>query len=189
MNVRSPVPISVGVDPRRSALVRRPLRGAIAIATTWLAVAGLALVLPSVACGPTQALTPREPTRCTFQNVDLTIVASKSINPTTTGEPRPVVVRVYQLKNDVRIRNVDFEEVWLRDKAALGDDLVQVGEVPIYPFSRTEVRFQRDEILMGGPQMTVGGRLVGLSTRLTDLYYRLFVDRAAAVEVMRDLGA
>lgn len=51
------------------------------------------------------------------------------------------------------------------------------------------VRFQRDEILMGGPQMTIGGRLVGLSTRLTDLYYRLFVDRAAAVEVMRDLGA
>ncbi len=51
------------------------------------------------------------------------------------------------------------------------------------------VRFQRDEILMGGLHMTIGGRLVGLSTRLTDLYYRLFTDRTAALDVLRDLGA
>ena len=51
------------------------------------------------------------------------------------------------------------------------------------------VRFQRAEVLMGGPQMTIGGRLVGLSTRLTDLYYRLFTDRTAALDVLRDLGA
>lgn len=50
------------------------------------------------------------------------------------------------------------------------------------------VRFQRDEMLMGGLQMIVGGRLVGLSTRLTDLYYRWFTDRTAAVDALRDLG-
>ncbi|MBP7686909.1 MAG: SDR family NAD(P)-dependent oxidoreductase [Thermoflexales bacterium] len=51
------------------------------------------------------------------------------------------------------------------------------------------VRFRRDEVLLGGLHMTIGGRLVGLSSKLTDLYYRWFVNRAAALEAMRDLGA
>jgi short-subunit dehydrogenase len=51
------------------------------------------------------------------------------------------------------------------------------------------VRFRRDEVLMGGLHMTIGGRLVGLSARLTDLYYRWFTDRTAAVDALRDLGA
>jgi short-subunit dehydrogenase len=51
------------------------------------------------------------------------------------------------------------------------------------------VRFQRNEVLMGGLQMIVGGRLVGLSTRLTDLYYRWFTDRTAALAALRNLGS
>lgn len=51
------------------------------------------------------------------------------------------------------------------------------------------VRFRRDETLMGGPLIIIGGHLVGLSSRLIDLYYRWFSDRAAAVEALRDLGA
>jgi short-subunit dehydrogenase len=51
------------------------------------------------------------------------------------------------------------------------------------------VRFRRNETLLGGPLLIVGGHLVGLSPRLIDLYYRRFSDRAAALEALRDLGA
>ena len=50
------------------------------------------------------------------------------------------------------------------------------------------VRFQRAETLLGGPRLIIGGHLVGLSSRLTDLYYRWFSDRVAALEALRDLG-
>lgn len=96
-----------------------------------------------LACGNT--IVPiKEPDTCKLQIVDMTILASPRINVTERGDARPVQVRVYQLASDTRLNHADFHEMWKDDKKALGEDLLKVQEFPVYPDSRTDVRFERD---------------------------------------------
>lgn len=96
-----------------------------------------------LACGNT-VVPIKEPDNCKLQIVDMAILASPRINTTEKGEPRPVQVRVYQLASDTRLNHADFQEMWKDDKKALGEDLLKVQEFPVYPDSRSDVRFERD---------------------------------------------
>ena len=98
----------------------------------------------ALACG--QTIVPiKEPDSCKLQIVDMSILASPRINLTEDGDPRPVQTRVYQLASDVRLNNTDFLDLYADDKKALGEDLVKVQEFPVYPDSRSDIRFERDE--------------------------------------------
>jgi type VI secretion system protein VasD len=97
-----------------------------------------------VACAGTTP-PPETPKACPPQHVTVSLLAASAINPTPTGAPRPVVVRIYQLKNDARLYNAAFEQVWHDDKTALGDDVVKVDEVELYPGTRQDVKFDRSE--------------------------------------------
>lgn len=98
-----------------------------------------------IACSSSPTILPvKEPQGCTLQVVGVTVIASKQINPEVDGSPRPVQVRLYQLKTDTRLLNASFDQIWKADKATLQDDLVKVDEFPVYPDTRTEVRFERD---------------------------------------------
>jgi type VI secretion system protein VasD len=97
------------------------------------------------ACGEIAAAPPaKEPDACKLQVVDMTILASPRINPTDSGEARPVMTRVYQLASDTRLNHADFRDLWKEDKKALGEDLLKVQEFPMYPDSRTDIHFERD---------------------------------------------
>lgn len=85
------------------------------------------------------------PKACELQVVTLTILASAFINPTDQGAARPVQLRLYQLKNTIRLENASFEQIWKKDKDTLQDDLVKVDELSIYPDSRTDVKFERSK--------------------------------------------
>lgn len=103
----------------------------------------------ATACGnPTTVLPVKEPDNCKLQVANMTVLASQRINPTVMGEPRPVQLRIYQLRTDTRLLYADFEKVWKDDKGTLKDDLVRVEEVSIYPDSRTNIAFERDEQAM-----------------------------------------
>ena len=97
-----------------------------------------------LACGQT-VLPIKEPDACKLQIVDMSILASPRINATEAGEGRPVQTKVYQLASDVRLNNADFMDVFKDDKKALGEDLIKVQEFPVYPDSRSDIRFERDE--------------------------------------------
>ena len=100
----------------------------------WLAaVAGCAATPPP----------PKAPERCPAQHVTVSLLASPKVNPTSGGEARPVVVRVYQLRSDVRLSNAPFEKLWHDDKATLGDDLVKAEERTLYPRERADLSFDR----------------------------------------------
>lgn len=104
--------------------------------TTSLAFAALA----GCAGSPPAA---KAPERCPAQHVTVSVLASRRLNPTASGEPRSVVVRVYQLRSDVHLSNATFERLWHDDKATLGEDLVKVDERTVYPGERSDVSFDR----------------------------------------------
>jgi type VI secretion system protein VasD len=107
-------------------------------------VVGLLAATVAVSCSSNTILPVKEPDKCTLQIVGVSIIASPRINPTENGDPRPVQLRIYQLKTDTRLQNAAFNDIWKDDKKTLQDDFVKVDELPIYPNSRTEVKFERD---------------------------------------------
>jgi type VI secretion system protein VasD len=116
---------------------------------TLLVTAAMAAALSlgglGVACSSGTPVIVQPPKTCTLQIVGMTIIASPKINPEEDGSPRPVQLRLYQLKTDNRLLNASFDQIWKDDKATLQDDLVKVDEFPVYPDTRTEVKFERDQ--------------------------------------------
>lgn len=112
-------------------------------ASTALAFAllGMAGVVVSACGGSTPAA--KAPEKCPAQAITVSVLSSPAINRTPQGEPRPVVVRLYQLKGDARLYNASFDRIWKEDKATLADDLVASQEVEVYPGTRTDVKFER----------------------------------------------
>jgi type VI secretion system protein VasD len=84
------------------------------------------------------------PKKCELQVVSLNVIASPLINPTLDGEPRPVQMRIYQLKDDVHLQSATFEQVWKEDATVLGQDIVKRDDLFVYPNTRTDVKFDRD---------------------------------------------
>jgi type VI secretion system protein VasD len=148
---RSPSPEGEGSarrpGPRRgpAPLLRgaAPAKVAAAIAAATLAV-GLGAALPAAVSGCTSAAPPpAAPEPCDVQIVTLSIYASDNINPNENGNPRPVVVRLYQLKSSARMENATYDQILLKDKETLEDDLAKVDEVEVFPNDLVEVKFER----------------------------------------------
>lgn len=128
---------------------RQGVRGSVARAAAILGItAAFASITAGVliACSNGQTILPiKEPDNCKQQIIGMSIVASERLNPTECGDSRPVQLRIYQLKTDIRLQNASFDEIWKDDKKTLADDLVKVDEMSIYPDTRTEVKFERDD--------------------------------------------
>ncbi|HLV65224.1 MAG TPA: type VI secretion system lipoprotein TssJ [Polyangiaceae bacterium] len=100
----------------------------------------VALAAALSACGsgapppPAAAPKPCEPVQPT-----LAITASDRSNASSAEPGRPVQVRVYQLKNDAKLRTASFEEIWQNDAAVLEGDLVSLEEHTVFPGQTTTV--------------------------------------------------
>ncbi len=116
-------------------------RALTALAFAGLATGGVGAAL-TVGC---VTVPPAPPKACDVQIVTLRIYAADNINPNERGNTRPVVVRLYQLKNDVKMENATYDEILLKDKEVLGEDLVKMDEVTIFPNDLVEVKFQRNK--------------------------------------------
>lgn len=65
--------------------------------------------------------------------VDLSIAAAPDINPDADGRPSPAMVRVYQLASGGKFETADFFQLFDKEKATLGQDLVARQELSISP--------------------------------------------------------
>ncbi|MBK8253420.1 MAG: type VI secretion system lipoprotein TssJ [Polyangiaceae bacterium] len=92
-------------------------------------------------CGPQAPVEPPKP--CDVQIVTLNIYASDNINPNENGNPRPVVVQLYQLKNEVRMENATYDQIYKDAKGTLEDDVLKVDELSVFPNDLVEVKFER----------------------------------------------
>jgi len=121
-------------------VVPRALRSlAPRLAAASLAVTAFASL--GATCGPQAPVEPPKP--CDVQIVTLNIYASDNINPNENGNPRPVVLQLYQLKNEVRLENATYDQILLHAKETLADDMLKVDELSIFPNDLVEVKFER----------------------------------------------
>jgi type VI secretion system protein VasD len=113
------------------------------LAALGLVGLGLGLGSASAVGGCAPAAPPAAPKPCDVQIVTLRIYAADNINPNDTQNPRPVVIRLYQLKDEMRLQNATYDEVLLQDKEVLADDIVKVDELSVFPNDLVEVKFER----------------------------------------------
>ncbi|WP_446904268.1 type VI secretion system lipoprotein TssJ [Burkholderia sp. YIM B11467] len=92
-----------------------------------LTVAPLASVVLLSACAGGESK-PKEAIR-----LEMTVDAKADVNPDDRGRAAPIVVRVYELKNDNAFKAADFFTLQTQDKTVLGDDVVKRDEVQLRP--------------------------------------------------------
>lgn len=93
-----------------------------------LTVATLACVVALSACASSGEPKPKEPIR-----LDMRVNALPDVNPDDRGRAAPIVVRIYELKNDGAFNAADFFTLQTQEKTVLGDDVVKRDELQLRP--------------------------------------------------------
>ncbi|MFP3504275.1 type VI secretion system lipoprotein TssJ [Burkholderia sp. SIMBA_062] len=91
-------------------------------------VATLACALALSACASSGEPKPKEPIR-----LDMRVNARPDVNPDDRGRAAPIVVRIYELKNDGAFDAADFFTLQTQDKTVLADDVVKRDELQLRP--------------------------------------------------------
>lgn len=99
-------------------------------------------------CASSDNSPPKQP-----MQLDLSVVAEKSVNPDEQGRAAPIVVRVYELKADNGFKSADFFFLQDKDKTLLADDLNRRDEFLLHPGETHTLRRKSD------PSTTVIGIL------------------------------
>jgi type VI secretion system protein VasD len=68
------------------------------------------------------------------------IVASDSINPSPSNNPSPVVLKIFQLKDDQLFTQSDFFALYLHPKKTLGEDYVNEREITVVPGESKDIQ-------------------------------------------------
>lgn len=78
---------------------------------------------------------------CSTTDVRLNVglSAGAEVNPSVRGRASPVLVRIYQLKNNVRFNGADFLSLYDKDKDVLGDELIAREEQILEPGKTLEL--------------------------------------------------
>jgi type VI secretion system protein VasD len=82
------------------------------------------------------------------------ITAESGLNPDSKGVPKPVQVRIYQLRSKSSFERMGFLDLQDKDEAALGSDFVRRDELLVFPGER------RSLTIKGNPEVKLFGALV-----------------------------
>ena len=74
--------------------------------------------------------------------VKLTVAVSADANPDAQNRPSPIVVRVYQLKDDAAFKDADFFALFDKEQATLAASLVSREEFEVAPGSQKTLDYQ-----------------------------------------------
>jgi type VI secretion system protein VasD len=102
-----------------------------------VSAAAMALLLVSCAKDPGSPQSVEKPADTTA--VALHFNAAPGLNPGVTGEPAPVRVRIYELKNSAAFLRADYFALAERAQATLGADLVDQDEVQVLPGQQLDI--------------------------------------------------
>ena len=72
------------------------------------------------------------------------VQAAVNLNPSSSGRPSPVVVRVYELKAAAPFESADFLSLFEKDQATLGGDVIARDEFVLRPGETKAIKRELD---------------------------------------------
>ncbi|WP_026375727.1 type VI secretion system lipoprotein TssJ [Aestuariibacter salexigens] len=67
------------------------------------------------------------------EKVEITLDVASDINPDQSGRPSPLVLKVFQLTNDVQFRDAQLDKLLDSHASVLGADMRDVDQMTIFP--------------------------------------------------------
>lgn len=104
------------------------------------AIAGVFTGMLCVGCGGTTVLPECE----VPGEVGLVVDSSVRLNPDRAGEPLPTILRLFQLADVRTAETATFNELWKKHEEILGDSVMAMDEVTIWPDRHLERAFERN---------------------------------------------
>ena len=147
------------------------------LALYGLVGSGAAAVLPG--CGAVSAITAPEPPPVTaVPMARFELVAEAGVNPDINGTPKPVLMRLYELKAAASFERASFLDLMEKDEAALGGDFLRREEFLVAPGERRTIERKGNADV----------RAFGLFAAFRDLErssWRTAIDAPGSVEMRR----
>jgi type VI secretion system protein VasD len=94
------------------------------------------LTVPAQAAQPSQPPVPKAVAR----ELGIAVTAGQDLNPDDVGRPSPVIVRLYLLRAHAAFANAGFRDLFERDVATLGQDLVDRQVIQLRPAGSEWIR-------------------------------------------------
>jgi type VI secretion system VasD/TssJ family lipoprotein len=89
--------------------------------------------LAAIRCGSSPKSLVQTPVRCKELPVEIFLEGRPQLNPNPKGQPMPVEIRIYLLKNRLTLDQLDFDTVWQSGEKTLAGDLVRSEYTTVYP--------------------------------------------------------
>lgn len=101
---------------------------------TWIG-SGLAPI-GVTGCGVVSAVTTPQMAPTAVPRASFEVVADADLNPDQSGRPKPVLLRLYELRAPASFERASFVDLLERDEAQLGQEFVRREELLIAPGER-----------------------------------------------------
>jgi len=72
-------------------------------------------------------------------NMEVMLESTNRLNQSDMGQPVPVTVRIYTLKDRTRFEQATFHELWKNDYEFLGQDLLNRKEITLRPSTKEPI--------------------------------------------------
>jgi type VI secretion system protein VasD len=79
---------------------------------------------------------------CGSARLDLNVASQPNVNPDNSGRPSPVLVKTYELRNDLAFKQADFQSLFGNPVQALGADLIASDELVFIPGEARKVSYK-----------------------------------------------
>ena len=70
---------------------------------------------------------------CSSPRIGLEVASLPNVNPDSSSRPSPVIVKIYEMRNDLAFRQGDFQTLFMEPMKVLGADLVAADELTFVP--------------------------------------------------------
>lgn len=105
----------------------------------WLASAA------AVGCGgPEVKDTPEGQPAAPATRLELKLKTDGNINPDAANRPSPVLLRIYELRDDTRFKAADFFALYQKDQETLAGDVLRKQELMLAPGQIKDVGFETE---------------------------------------------
>lgn len=82
---------------------------------------------------------------CSKPAIGLVVASQLNVNPDHSGRPSPVIVKMYELRNDLAFKQADFNSLFDMPIQVLGADLVAADEIVFIPGEARRILYHPNE--------------------------------------------
>lgn len=79
---------------------------------------------------------------CAKPRIEMAVASQPNVNPDHSNRPSPVIVKIYELRNDLSFKQAEFQALFDKPLQVLGTDLIAADELVFIPSEARRIAYQ-----------------------------------------------